>query len=366
MRILISLLIVFTVNGAFAGDFKNNNWGDSRKSVVSKEGKKALKNEKHYVIFPDILDGNPVFITYFFDKANTLKNATYFFREKKKNRNAYVFTYNDLKKYFVSQYGSPQKDSTIWHDQKLKGQAKKIGEAIAQGHLEYYTKWTIQKTIIEFKLSQWNGQPRITLIYKPKTTKMATKAVDLAKVNLDNKSAKSEKIAVLFFELKAVAGFKKEVAKVLGNIILSELYNYKKFNVISKKDIQKLFGDDEIKTIDECNDNTCLLEISGALGMDILISGEIGKLGSISQLSLRMLDNENGTVYSSASKTIKGNEEILVSETKATVLKLLSGYDPSYKPLKLKVDPPVSSAKEDVPKTLEKQQSYSESIFQSW
>ena len=332
MRFFLSFLIYFTVNGAFAADFKNNNWGDSRDSVISKEVQYPLKNEKHYVIFPDVLDGSPVFITYFFDKEDKLKNVTYFFREKKSNKNAYVFSFNDLKKYFIDSYGKAQKDSAIWHNQKLKGQSKRLGEAISKGHLEYYAKWVFKNNITELKLSQWKGSPRITLDYKPKTAKVLNTTIDISKVQLNQKpiAAKDEKINVMFFELKAMTGFDKEKANVLEEIILAELYKYKKFNVISKGDVEKILNAEEFKQMIECNDNSCLMEISGALGAEILVSGGIGKMGDLSQLSLKMLNNQDGTVYSRVSRTIEGSDRALINETKSSVMELISGYDPSY------------------------------------
>jgi len=344
LRFFLSFLIYFTVNGAFAADFKNNNWGDSRDSVISKEGKDPLKNEKHYVIFPDVLDGSPVFITYFFDKEDKLKNVTYFFREKKSNKNAYVFSFNDLKKYFIDSYGKAQKDSAIWHNQKLKGQSKRLGEAISKGHLEYYAKWVFKNNITELKLSQWKGSPRITLDYKPKTAKIQDASLDFSQVKLDQKAidSKDEKINVMFFELKPLGKYDKNKTKMLENIILAELYKYKKFNVISKSDVEKILNAEEFKQMIECSDNSCLMEISGALGAEILVSGDIGQIGKVSQLSLKMLNNQDGTVYSRVSRTIQGVEETLIPETKSSVMELISGYDPSYN-LVLKLKSPNKS-----------------------
>jgi len=332
LRFFLSFLIYFTVNGAFAADFKNNNWGDSRDSVISKEGKDPLKNEKHYVIFPDVLDGSPVFITYFFDKEDKLKNVTYFFREKKSNKNAYVFSFNDLKKYFIDSYGKAQKDSAIWHNQKLKGQSKRLGEAISKGHLEYYAKWVFKNNITELKLSQWKGSPRITLDYKPKTAKIQDAPLDFSQVKLDQKAidSKDEKINVMFFELKPLGKYDKNKTKMLENIILAELYKYKKFNVISKSDVEKILNAEEFKQMIECSDNSCLMEISGALGAEILVSGDIGQIADVSQLSLKMLNNQDGKVYSRVSRSIEEKGRALISETKAAVMELISGYDPSY------------------------------------
>ena len=325
------ILCFFQTSSLKSADFKANNWGDNRVSVIAKEGKEPLKNKNNYVIFSDIFDGSPVFITYLFNNKNQLKNVSYFFREKKANKNAYILTYNDLKKYFISQYGKAKKDKILWHNQKLKGQNKKLGEAISKGHLEYFSQWIIKNSSVELKLGQAEGEPRIALIYKEKNAKTLTAAIDYNKLKLEQKAiaSKDEKINVMFFELKAMSGFDKERAKVLEEIVLAELYKYKKFNVISKGDVEKILNAEEFKQI-ECSDNSCLMEISGALGAEILLSGAIGKLGKISQLSLKMLNNQDGTVYSRVSRTIKGDEEVLVSETKASVMELIKGYDPNY------------------------------------
>ena len=348
-----------------AADFKSSSWGDSREKVLANEAKKPLKNQKHYVIFSDILDGHPVFTTYFIDGDNKLKNVSYFFREKKKKLNAYILSFNDFKKYFSRQFGKAEKDELLWHNPKLKGQSKFLGEAVSKGHLELLTQWSHQNNLNVLKLSQYKNKPQITLSFSPKTKAKAMDKLSISQLNLDNNTVldQEEKLSVMFFELKAIAGFNAEQAKLLENIILVELYNYKKFNVISKEDVQKLFDDEELEKINECKDNTCLLELSGALGVDLLVSGDIGKLGEISQLSLKILNNEDSTVLSRVSKSIEGKSKVLISETKTTVDELLKAYDPSYAPLKL------SSSKGLKPEVLvENKQTKSDdpALYETW
>ena len=143
-------------------------------------------------------------------------------------------------------------------------------------------------------------------------------------------SDKAEKTKVMFFELKAISGFNSGQAKLLENVILAELSEYNKFSVVSKSDVEKILNAEEFKQLLDCQDNSCLLEISGALGTEILVSGDIGILGTVKQLSLQIINNRDGTVYSRVSKTIEAEGKALIEQTKLAVRHLLKKYDPSY------------------------------------
>jgi len=179
--------------------------------------------------------------------------------------------------------------------------------------------------------------------------------------------SKKEKVNVLFFELKALGKYNKTKSKLLENIILAELYKYKKFNVISKSDVEKILNAEEFKMMMACSDNSCLMEVSGALGAEILVSGDIGAMETITQLSMQMMSNQDGHIYSRISKTIEGSNKVLIQETKNAVAELLKGYDPSIGLiLSTKIKPENKIAVEDPSLKQVESDSGSDSVFSKW
>jgi len=108
-----------------------------------------------------------------------------------------------------------------------------------------------------------------------------------------------EKIQIIFYELKPIAGFDGGKAKVLENLMLGELYNYEEFEFLSREDVKKIVDDEEFDKMMECDSKTCILEVSGAMGIDYLMNGEIGNVGKKNSiLNLQILDSVNGKVLS--------------------------------------------------------------------
>ena len=89
-----------------------------------------------------------------------------------------------------------------------------------------------------------------------------------------------EKIKIISYDLKAISGFNKAKAKVLENIILGELFNYERLGILDREDWQNLMGEEQdLSKLESCDFKKCLIEISGALGVDYILSREIRMLG---------------------------------------------------------------------------------------
>ena len=113
------------------------------------------------------------------------------------------------------------------------------------------------------------------------------------------KAAEKEKIKLVFFELKAISGFEKEKASVLENIVLSDFYSYSELDVLGRKDIVKILDAEQFRQMIDCSDDKCLIEVSGALGAQHIVSGEIGKLGeNVAVLNMQILDNQTAKALS--------------------------------------------------------------------
>ncbi len=103
--------------------------------------------------------------------------------------------------------------------------------------------------------------------------------------------ATDQKVAVLNLAtpgLEAEAG--RALAANLVTIIASEVAGLG-YEVISSADISAMLSFENQKDLVGCEDDiSCLAEIGGALGSDLLVAGSLGRLGTDFNLSLTLID----------------------------------------------------------------------------
>ena len=163
----------------------------------------------------------------------------------------------------------------------------------------------------------------------------------------------TERITVLFFELKSVGGIDKTKVRLLENLVVGELHKYKKFNVLSRSDVERLIDSDAFKQSLDCNTTSCLVDVAGALGSGLVVGGEVGYIDDDTAiLSLQVIQTQDSEVLARTTSTLRGQGGDLIAQPQVAVQGLLTSYDPSYSET-LSQAPPSPSVKSD-------------SIFKKW
>jgi hypothetical protein len=83
--------------------------------------------------------------------------------------------------------------------------------------------------------------------------------------------------------------------------------------VISSGEIKSMLGLEKTKQALGCEDEGCMAEIGGALGVDELISGKLGKVGRTFVVELRRTDVRAARTLASAVRTVQGQEDALIA-----------------------------------------------------
>jgi len=110
---------------------------------------------------------------------------------------------------------------------------------------------------------------------------------------------------VAVFDLEAVHGVKPSMARVLSDILLSNLTDSGRFaSVVSGEDIKQMLDLEQQKNALGCNDDSCMAEIGGALGVPFMAVPTMGKLGGQFVLNLKILDVEAARVRARVSRTV--------------------------------------------------------------
>jgi TolB-like protein len=134
-------------------------------------------------------------------------------------------------------------------------------------------------------------------------------------------AAPRTKVAVM--EVKNVQGVPEGTATILTEIVVSEVARYG-MEVVSKSDIAAIVGFEKQKTLLGCSeDSSCLAEIGGALGVDYMLTGQVGQIGSRYRLSLLLVDVKKGKVAGRAADFCDKNEDALANATQTRVREII-------------------------------------------
>src|SRR5881398_1613253 len=84
------------------------------------------------------------------------------------------------------------------------------------------------------------------------------------------------KLAVL--DVVDVAGNEAATARLVTQVLVGETPKLGKFEVISSSDVTQLLGFERQRQLLGCKEDSCLAELGGALGVDYLVTSQLGKL----------------------------------------------------------------------------------------
>ena len=140
---------------------------------------------------------------------------------------------------------------------------------------------------------------------------------------------RATKIAVS--ELEAGYGGDPKLAHTLTALLTGELRKRPSLAVTSQEDIKSLLGLQREKQLLNCGDTSCLSEIGGALG-DQMVTGSLGHVGESYLLDLRAIDVKKAVVLKEASRRLRttDQEALLdaIAELSAELYPLPAGAQP--------------------------------------
>jgi hypothetical protein len=98
-------------------------------------------------------------------------------------------------------------------------------------------------------------------------------------------------------------GFSEDKARILDELIKTEIANYPELHFITAKDIEGILGFEAMKQAFDCNLESCAAEIGGALGVSEVVTGTASKLGSKVIITLTRIDTSKVAVLGRGSST---------------------------------------------------------------
>ncbi|MAO84672.1 MAG: hypothetical protein CMH50_12455 [Myxococcales bacterium] len=120
---------------------------------------------------------------------------------------------------------------------------------------------------------------------------------------LDESAPELPGVAVLDMEL--VEGVSDGVAKLVNELMLTRIAKAKVFgSVIGSSDIAQMISLEQQKTMLGCDEESCIAQLGGALGVPLMIVPGMGKLGNDYVMTLKITDVEAAQVKVRQSITV--------------------------------------------------------------
>ncbi|MBN2788599.1 MAG: hypothetical protein JXR69_00255 [Candidatus Delongbacteria bacterium] len=101
----------------------------------------------------------------------------------------------------------------------------------------------------------------------------------------------SQQTSVAVIDLKNV-GLEDHFSTLLTDALRAEMFKYEKFKVMNRENMQEIMGEQAFQASGVCDDNACYVEMGEVLGVEKIVTGSIGKLGSTYSLTVKMIDVE--------------------------------------------------------------------------
>jgi hypothetical protein len=131
-----------------------------------------------------------------------------------------------------------------------------------------------------------------------------------------------QKLAVM--NLRVDTSLPKGMDKTLNEILLTEFHRSARFEVLGTSDIAALLQMEEQKVmLGSCDDDSCLAELGGALGVAWMAVPSIGAVGERYVINLKLLDVSKAKVLSRVNEYVDREEDKIISGLTKAVQHLL-------------------------------------------
>lgn len=130
-----------------------------------------------------------------------------------------------------------------------------------------------------------------------------------------------EKTAVAVLDLKGL-GLPEQDVQIISSRVRTELVQTGRFTVVEREKMKDILDEQGLQ-LSGCTNDECVVQAGRLLGVKQMVAGEIGKIGEMYTLTLRLIDVESGKITKTASEDCKcAVEEVLTKSVKNAAAKL--------------------------------------------
>jgi len=118
------------------------------------------------------------------------------------------------------------------------------------------------------------------------------------------------RLALALISVTRGNGFDDRTANTIEEVLLAALDRTAHFRVIGRTDINALLTLENQKEAVGCSDSSCMAQIAGALGVDLVATADVGRLGTTTVISLKVLNVGSATVVVRAQEMVESDSAL--------------------------------------------------------
>ncbi len=123
---------------------------------------------------------------------------------------------------------------------------------------------------------------------------------------------KGELPSLIVFDIVPEEGVKKGVSNLLTEMVMVEIGKLNKFKVIGQKDLDKMLFWETNKTLKNCTESSCLMQIAGAMGAEYYVEGSIGVVGDKYIVTIKLMDSLKASVINRLGEAVSRDENVML------------------------------------------------------
>jgi hypothetical protein len=110
---------------------------------------------------------------------------------------------------------------------------------------------------------------------------------------------------VAVYDLVTAGDIKPRTGVIVSEAILAEIRKIEGVSAVGMKEIMEMLAFEQKKQFVGCDSVSCLVELAGALGVDELITGNLGAIGDSHVITIKRMDLASAETRKSVSKNLK-------------------------------------------------------------
>ena len=124
----------------------------------------------------------------------------------------------------------------------------------------------------------------------------------------------------------SAAGVAETDAQVITSRLRADLFNTEKFIVLEREKMEDILKEQGFQ-LSGCTSSECAVEAGQLMGVKQMVAGEIGKVGNLYVLTIRLIDVETGKVIKTATEDCRCDIETVVTQSVKNVAQNISGLE---------------------------------------
>lgn len=145
---------------------------------------------------------------------------------------------------------------------------------------------------------------------------------------LEGQAPEGKKTNIGVMDLRA-EGDLSSAAGILSDRLRAELFSTGKFSVMERGEMDAILKEQGFQQSGACDDKACMVEVGQLLGVERMVAGSIGMLGTVYLINLRIIEVGTGKLAATYSGECRCPIEDLGNAMKTAAEQLVSGNAPA-------------------------------------